>query len=115
MHRAGPAAARNAHGACKVITQCCCATRGERGLGYRRSHIGLRHFLKRAAPQLIERCVAGHHHHRRFTGERGVQRADAVGVTGAAGEQRYARLAGQSAPRIGHMHRRAFVAHVGDA
>ena len=42
-------------------------------------------------------------HHRRFRAERGEERADRVGVAGAAGDQRDAGLAGQAAVGVGHV------------
>ena len=63
-------------------------------------------------PSSSERRMAGDEHHRRLRGERGVERAERIGVARTAGDERDARLAGEPAPGVGHVHRRRLVPHV---
>jgi hypothetical protein len=56
--------------------------------------------------------VAGDEHHRRLGGERRIEGPERVGVPGTAGDERDAGLAGEPAPRVGHVHRGGLVPHV---
>ena len=112
MNRPGPPGGRDPDRPGEVACQGGGGGCGPRGLGDGRGHVGLPDLLEAAATELPGGRVPGDEHHRRLGGERGEKRADRVGVTGAAGDQRNAGLAGETAPRIRHVDRSRLVAHV---
>ena len=83
--------------------------------GDRAHQIGMNHVLQRAAVLLGARRRARQHQHRR---PRDIGVGDAghgIGHAGAGGDQRDAEAAGELRFGVGHIDRRAFVAHVDDA
>ncbi len=99
MHRAGSAGARDPHGAGDVVGESGGRSCSPRGFGHRLGEIGLPHLLKGAEADLVERGMSGQQQHRRFRCRCRAQRADRIGMPGAAGHQRDARPRRSCAPR----------------
>jgi hypothetical protein len=112
MHRPGRTRLRLAPRSRDVVGERVGGSRKPGSLGDRRSHGGLVHFLECAFSQFGERRMSRDQHQRRLGCERRVKRADGVGVAGAAGDEGDAGLAGEPAPRVGHVHRGRLVAYV---
>ena len=74
VHRARPARSRDAHGARDIRSDRGGARAGPRRLGHGRRHLGLSHFLERAASLLVVRRMSGEEDDGRLGHQRGVER-----------------------------------------
>ena len=114
MHRTAPAAECQAHGAGDEFRDASNVVDHERTFGDRRRHVHLIDFLLRAATQVVHVGAAGDGDHRRFGVQRVGQAGDRVGESRCR-VHAHARLLGQTAPGVGHMHGSLLVARVDDA
>ncbi len=114
VHRAGAPGARDAKSVREVHAERLRRAHGPGGFRRRRRHRALVHFLERAPAELRSRRMPGEKDHRRFGGERRVERTDRVRVSRAASDEGDPRLAGEAAPSVGHVHRGRLVTHVHD-
>ena len=115
VHGPGPTALREIERDGDVFAEPLRLAGHPRGLGDGGGRRGLVHLLKGAAPRLAQRRRPAQEDHRRFRHERAIERGQRVQVPGPRRHEGHARLLGQPAPGVGHVHGGRLVARVDDA
>ena len=70
------------------------------------------HLLERPQPELRTRGVSGEQQHRRLRHGGRVERRHCVGMSGTASNERHPDFAGETGPRVRHVHGRRFVSRM---